>query len=81
MEKCTQCKKTEPRRGLWKRYVSRYHDVEIQHYICPQCSVLSFPRFYILHEDTVHNNRDTQGNDFLTLKTKSHYELSQKNYT
>lgn len=42
MEKCAQCKKTETQKAQWRNSVSRYHDGEIQHYLCPQSSVSSF---------------------------------------
>jgi len=51
METCTQCKKTKTRNSEWRNYVARYHEVEIWHSVCPQCSELSFPKFYEVHED------------------------------
>ena len=55
MEKCVQCKKLKDSEAAWKCYFARYHEVEIQHYVCPQCSILSFPKFYRLHEDRADN--------------------------
>lgn len=46
MENCTQCKKIKSRNSKWKNYIARYHDVEIRHSVCPQCSELSFPKLY-----------------------------------
>jgi len=67
MEQCTQCKKTKNREAKWRTYVARYHEVEIQHSICPQCSVLSFPKFYRLHENMADNHKNI-GNESLGMK-------------
>jgi hypothetical protein len=67
MEQCAQCKKIRSRGAQWETYVARYHEVEIQHSVCPQCSVLSFPKFYRLYEKMADNNTNIK-NDSLGMK-------------
>ncbi len=60
MEICVQCKKIKKNEDLWKTFVARYHDVEIKHHVCPQCSTSSFPETYKVYEDA---NYDKGGID------------------
>ena len=80
MEKCVQCKRIKKNKDTWKIYFARFHEVEIQHHVCPQCSVLSFPKYYILYEDTKNNNGDTEKNfidrNYLIAISKKIKELS-----
>jgi len=73
MENCSQCKKTNSQNSRWKNYVARYHDVEIRHSVCPQCSELSFPKLYKVHEDKA--NVEVREKDLAGCYRK---ELSQK---
>lgn len=52
MEKCVHCHKIRNDQKNWKSVTARYHEVEIRHFVCPQCYELSFPRFYRLYEDS-----------------------------
>jgi len=52
MEKCAHCHKIPNDKKNWKSVTARYHEVEIRHFVCPQCYALPFPRFYRLYEDS-----------------------------
>ncbi len=52
MEKCAHCHKVGNDKKTWKSFIARYHEVEIRHFVCPQCDALPFPKFYRLYEDS-----------------------------
>lgn len=52
MEKCAHCHKVGNDKKNWKSFIARYHEVEIRHFVCPQCHASSFPRFYRLYENS-----------------------------
>ena len=61
MEKCAHCHKIPNDKKNWKSVTARYHEVEIRHFVCPQCCASPFPKFYRLYEDSSyrrsHSNR------------------------
>lgn len=52
MEKCAHCHKIRKDQKAWKSVIARYHEVEIRHFVCPQCYASPFPKFYRLYEDS-----------------------------
>ena len=51
MIKCAHCHKIRSDKKPWKSVFARYHEVEIIHFVCPQCYALPFPRLYRLYEN------------------------------
>lgn len=60
MEKCAHCHKIRNGQKAWKSFIARYHEVEIHHFVCPQCYALPFPKFYRLYEDSSHMHTSPQ---------------------
>jgi hypothetical protein len=50
MEKCIHCHKVRNGPNNWRHFLATYHEVELQHAVCPQCSIPLFPKFYRVQE-------------------------------